>query len=411
MKEQVWQLDEIVKLVSRSLALIVLAVLFFAGLAVVVTFYIPSKYRAQAMLSIQSSYFQNPLVKEMIAEEIEPDELRSQRFALLRMALTSDFIDQLGERYGIYQYPAEHYKRGIEREQLLQNIEYYTEGPTAVASGAFYVTVAAPTGQAAYAMTRDVLERMLSTLFEHRQNKLVHTRQSIEKQLVLLGQFLKENYDASGSPVARGEDALNTELRRIKSELSALLRHYTDLHPIVVKKQQQLDALQKQVDRFDLASGLKDNSAVDATSVVLSASAAQGRLQEVYNDLITKLSNLDVVLRIESKREDFAHVTVIEQPTLPLRPVFPSKRIFAVLGGFIGLLFSVMVILIREVKRAAVLVPEHIPDQLGLPLLGELPPFVSFEKAQVSNGIDNNGASVNALSSVASVKRIGETLR
>lgn len=392
MNEKVWQLDEFIELFKENAALVILAVLFFALLAVIVCGYLPTRYRAQAMLSIQSSYFQNPLVKEMIAEEVELDELRSQRYALLRMALTPEFVDKLGEKYGIYRYPAEHSRRGIEREQLFENIEYYTEGPAAVASGAFQIRVAAETGELAYRLTEEVLQQMLKVLFEQRHSKLVHTRQSIEKQLVLLGQFLKENSEASGSPVARGQQALNSELRRVQSELSGLLRHYTDRHPVVVKKQLQLDALQKQVGRFDSDQSKGEASNGDETSVVLSSSAAQGRLQEVYNDLITKLSNLDVVIRIESKRGDFPHVSIIEQPTLPLKPEFPSKRIFAGLGGVFGLFFSGIIVLFRSVKRAELLLPESVPSALGLPFLGELPSFSSGERQLFLSNANKNGS-------------------
>src|SRR5438046_464031 len=63
-------------------------------------FRLPKKYKAHFVLTIYSQYFQNPLIRDFVPETVnpfDPSEVKSQRESLIRQALTTEFLDSVGE--------------------------------------------------------------------------------------------------------------------------------------------------------------------------------------------------------------------------------------------------------------------------------------------------------------------------
>src|SRR5690242_2218770 len=64
---------------------------------------LPQRFKSRFVLAIHSSYFQNPLTRDLTPDIYDAAEMRSQRESLIRQSMTPDFIDYLGRKYGIYQ--------------------------------------------------------------------------------------------------------------------------------------------------------------------------------------------------------------------------------------------------------------------------------------------------------------------
>ena len=87
--EQTISFSQVISLIKRNLVLMVLCVLLASSLGLLLTEYIPKKYKSKAVLSIQSSYFQHPLVSDVVSDIQDPSEMSSQRLSLLSHQFTT----------------------------------------------------------------------------------------------------------------------------------------------------------------------------------------------------------------------------------------------------------------------------------------------------------------------------------
>src|SRR5437660_10411979 len=100
--EAVLSIEDVPRLFSKYGRLIVTGTLISVALFISAASLLPKKYKAHFVLTIYTKYFQSPLVGDFIPELSESSEIRSQRESLIRQVLTPDYLDSLGERYGIY---------------------------------------------------------------------------------------------------------------------------------------------------------------------------------------------------------------------------------------------------------------------------------------------------------------------
>lgn len=351
----------IFQILKRHALSIILFVMVFAALGVLAAEYLPKKYKSKAILSIQSGYFQHPLVRDLISEVQDPGELSAQRLALLRMALNDTFLDRLGEKYGYYQYPWNSRMRLLDREEFLKKIEYFAVSPSS-----FQISIISDDPNTAFDVTSEVLNQMTFTLIDQRYQTLMQAREAILKQAKLLNNTLGSE---GGLP---NREALETELAKMEAGLAALRTRYTDSHPEVVRMRGRSRALAEQIRRTPRASG---SPQVDDYTKVFLSPASRASSQEIFNDLLRKLSHLNVVLEMERDRQNVSYLNVIEQPTVPTKPFFPDPIEFALYGGLLGLIVSGIRMTYSEIKRSARLSPERAALEFDFDILGELPPF------------------------------------
>jgi hypothetical protein len=337
---------------------------FFWVLASIAAFllaaeYIPQKYKSKAVLNIQSSYFQHPLVSDLLSEVQDSSELSAQRLSLLRLSLNDDFLDYLGEKYQVYKHGSDSNLRIVDREDLLKKIEYFSVSPTS-----FQVSMSASSPLAAFEMTKKILEQMTFTLIEKRYQTLVQARTAVLKQAKVLNAALS----ASGGGVPQREE-LEAQLSKMEANLAALRNRYTDSHPDVVRLQGLKQQLMSQIQN---ALKIKPKPEDEYTSVFLSP-ASRVSSQQIFDDLLKKLSHLNVVLEMEKDRENVSYLGVIEEPLVPTRAYFPDRMQFALFGLFTGLVIASLRVIYRELKRAGKIVPERVMLDYGIEFLGELP--------------------------------------
>jgi capsular polysaccharide biosynthesis protein len=353
MNEQTVQIQEIYRIIRGNFIFGFLIVALTAALAFFLALELPKKYKSTAVLNIQSSYFQNPLVSDLLSEVSDPSELKAQRESLLAMALDDQFMDEIGEKYGFYKYPRDHRKRIIERELLGKRITFFSISPTA-----FQVSAVGRTPQETYLLAGDILAQMRKTFITERNKKLLKAREALTVHTRLLSNQLQ----SAASPVA----SLRAELRALEGQIQTISSQYTPNHPSVLKLKERANTIRVMLKKYGAAED-------PAPGEQVVNPAAQRPTEDVYSDLVKKLNYLNVLIDMEEDPKNISYIGIVEHPKVPSRPFFPNKRIFALAGMGIGLVLALVFIAFREIRKGTFLSPSHAANSLGMPFLGELP--------------------------------------
>lgn len=368
-------IDDIIAVLRRNLFAMTLTVLSCVTFAVILTKQLPRKYRSKAVLNIQSSYFRNPLVSDLVSEISDPRELSAQRQSLLRLALSDTFLDQLALRYQIYKHPHDPLSRAAEREGFLKSIEYFSTSPAA-----FQVTLTAKDPQTAHDMTVAVLNQMTRTLIEQRYQTLMNARDAIQAQVLFLGRGLKQ----VSSP--EKTEYLEYELEQIDGKIRTLRQRFTSAHPELAQLLSRSSSLRARLLNSRESSETPHDSDLSQFFVTPQSKAP---LQEIFNDLLKKLNHLNIVLEMEKNRDAVSYLSVIEQPNMPLRAHFPNLISFLGYGLAAGLALGLLGAAYEELKRLRQLAPSRAAAELKAPLLGIMPQFSSSSARLL---LENRGA-------------------
>ncbi|MGI6524180.1 MAG: Wzz/FepE/Etk N-terminal domain-containing protein [Bdellovibrionota bacterium] len=362
MDEQTIDFRDIFALLLRNFWTIFLISGFCIGIATALTYVLPKRYKSKGVISIQASYFQNPLVNSLITDVYDPSELKGQRQALLQQALTLEFIDDFGKDFGEFSGGVSREQHALEREKLLKRIDLFGIG-----ANAFQVSVVAGDRQKALDMTKAVIKQMEKVVIKQRNDTLLSTRAAIENHIIRLGKVLADSEESGPS---RNVVKVKKELEKIEGDIALLLQHFTDKHPEVQRLRAKAKILRERYQALPQPQEVaKDNT----TAAMFLADSAQKPVREVYDELLKKITNIDIVLDIEKNRGNVSYFSITEQPALPASPVFPNKLIFIAFGAMVGMLLSAIVVAFLEFKRGTFISPYYISDQLDMPLLGELP--------------------------------------
>ena len=372
----------IFKILVRNAWVIFLSLVVCALLGLVTFTLLPKKYKAIGVIDIQSSYFQIPLVGELMSEVYDPGEAKAQRLALLRLALNDAFVDKLGEEFRIYSSSANSSARVVEREILRKRIEYYSLGATS-----YQVSVVSNHPREAFAITKAVIEQMIETLADMRRKNLLRTRDVIQSHVDSLGLALKTIGSGEGQTSAA---QLQQEIRLLDSNIEAASIQFSPKHPQVKKLIKKRDTLRR------LLSTAKQREALDGSAGKRLNSQARQPTQDVYFDLLRKLSYLNVVVDMESGSNDsLSYLNIIQEPNVPASPFFPNQRIILSLAIGVGFLLALLLTGYSEFRRGTFHSTKHASAILGAPFLGSLPPL---QDAKVMKLLEGNSLKLrNAL--------------
>ena len=356
---------EIGPLIKRNYLTALLAVLLGAAMGYAATKFVAPKFKAKCVLNIQAGYFQNALLGNILYQSYDPAEQNAQRNALLRMALSEQYLEKLGRTFSLFKLPVENPRHAVERADLLQRIEYFS-----LNSAAYQIGVVANDAYTAYAMLGDVLEQMITTLLAERRRTLLTMRDAIEAHIRELAPIA----GLSAPTRALERDKLKSELVRIQAQVAILKSQFTERHPEVLRLQE----------RERLLKGMLLDAGVEpASSAAPLDRGSKTTQQEVLDDLVKKLNNLNVVLDMEQKRENIRFLAVIEEPSVPLAPFFPPREVFIMLGVAAGVVLAAVLVTYNELSRGTFLAPEVVAGSLGVPLIGELPRLEGRKQLQL----------------------------
>lgn len=322
------------------------------------TFLLSQKFKSTATLTIYTKYFQNPLVKDFLPELYDTSELKSQRENLIRQSFNDDFLNELGEKEGLFKSKPASPERETEVDEVRKRIEI-----NSIQNTTFTVAFTHNERKKTYEIEKTIVDRVVTTLFAERRSTITKIRDSIQRRVEAI------SLNASGHPdpmASARPELLRKELAQLREQVKALENQYTPQHPKVTKL----------VNRMKLIEGWLLKAAPEKPHAYDKAMLIDGQpravTKEVYEDLLKKLNYLNILLDMD---EDSAseYVAVLNPPSRPLSPVWPNKAVFLMWGMLTGLLVSAMIVMITEYFERTAPSARDFARELDLPFLGTLP--------------------------------------
>lgn len=159
---------------------------------------------------------------------------------------------------------------------------------------------------------------------------------------------------------SRIEEQLN-ELRLKKADLTT---YYTEEHPLVIQINEQLKVLNNRIREIDnTIAGLPE---IQREFLKLSEDTAINR--EIYLTLLKNYEQLKIV-----KAGQIGYARIIDSPTSTFNAIAPNKLQILMLTTLIGMMFGVMMVLLKNLVRNVVKDPEHLEVTTGIPVIATIP--------------------------------------
>jgi hypothetical protein len=361
MNEEVLTLQEILTVLKRRALLVILTLVLCEVLALGVSKIVPKKYKSSALLNLQATYFEVPLLGDSIVGSRDASEMHAQKEALIRLALSDIFLDAEGEKYHIYRNSPSPSVRAIDREILRKNIDYFSSSATT-----FQITCVGNSPETAFGLASDTLDQIILVLVNERQKNIMNYRDSLRKQLEALGVATTESQ--GGQTILRPE-ALNEQLSKLQAQLSFLQSQYTANHPEVLAMKERVKNLKKIIDQ----SSHEAQASSDAGNSLTIDPTQKGRRTDFGEELLKKINYMDIALEIERNKKDLPYLEVLERPSLPTQYFSPKDNAFLVGGILFGFLIAALEVMFLEYRRLTRITPDFASQELGIPLLGSMP--------------------------------------
>ena len=362
MNDELLTIQDIVGILKRHIIMIVLMVVLFEGLALGVAKVLPKKFKSSALLNLQATYFEVPLLGDSIVGSHDSVEMHAQKEALIRLALSDVFLDTEGEKYGLFKSAPGTAARGGDRDGLRKNIEYFPASTTT-----FQISAIGRTSEIAYGIASDVLDQIIAVLVHERQKSIMNYRESLRKQFEALG--IASN--ASEGGLAVQPQVLKEQLTGLQARLTALEAQYKPSHPAVIAMKQKIELLEKQLGQTkEIVDSTADTAAEEPLTI---DSTVKGRRTEFGEELLKKINYLDIALEIETNKKDLPYLEVLERPVMSNMYFFPKVNAFAIGGVLVGFLLSAIAVAFLELRRVTAITPIVASKQLGVQLLGSMP--------------------------------------
>jgi capsular polysaccharide biosynthesis protein len=406
------QSADIFGILTRYRRLIITGTLLTAAAFLAAAIVMPKRYKSSFTLTIYSSYFQNPLIRDFTSEIFDGSEMKAQRESLIRQAISPEFVDSLGVKYGIYArqtpgllqrflgFMGKKYGvylttrqlkvRSDERKALLERIEVIGVGPST-----FQIAFNYPNADIAYKAVNDIYAQVTRSLLDVRRNNLGAIHSAMEKRLESLSvrlPSLDKVPGAAAAPAATVDRSatppmVDEELAEVRSQLRVLTSRYTDEHPLVKElraREQSLMAL----------GGNTVASTGGNREKPLAIRIPQDAAEDIYRELTKKLNYLNVAMDSDQAHaSDF--IGTLETPLYPTSPLWPRKSLFLLWGLGAGLLGSLMLAALLEYFDRAALRPTLLSQELNVPVVGEMPLIrwgAAFPNALLNGVVTNRPA-------------------
>ncbi len=355
---QIVSFEEILGFLRRRSALIAAYVLIGGIIGYFASAHIPKKFKSKSVLTIQSGYFHHPLISDFVAEIRDNAEMSTQRAALLRLALDDTFLEHLDKKYFQKKQDASSTTKQFDPEALLKRIEYFSTNATS-----FQLSVTANSPEVAFHVIHEVLTHIISTLEEKRYQHLM----SVQKAVIQQAELLQSSLSHGGMPFMAENP--HSQLGATKSKLAALQEHLSETHPDIVEIKSKLTRLTSQVNK----SPAPPEPTRNPVQSVFFTTQSQATAQDIFEDLLKKISDMTIVLQMEQQPGRPSFVEVIERPRMAMRPFFPKREQVAVIGAVIGLIIAVALEVAAALRRNSQILPHEACVFLAADMLGELP--------------------------------------
>lgn len=217
----------------------------------------------------------------------------------------------------------------------------------------------------------------------------------------------------------RTVQAYNTQLAKLESERISYLDKYTEKHPRMIELNDQIAELKTKIaeetrkvaalqapsdnlvhqrlvaEKFQSEGELivarqkaaileevigQNNRDLEQLPAVEKGYIKVARDAQVANELYVMLAK-----RLEESKVAEVmqpnNVQVVDEPTLPERPIFPRKGRTLALAALLGLLLSSAFTVVRELMNRTIRTEDDVKNYLALPVMGAIPDEASMNRA------------------------------
>ena len=323
---------------------VTVVVLMAAGFSVMLTQFMPKKYRVDFELNVYSKYFQNPLISGIIPGVYSVPEMRFAIDSMVKEAINDVFIDKIGNDYNIYSDTTVPKQMATERQFLRNRFSYYSTG------GQGYKISFVHTDPI---IGKEIAEKTLKLVKGHFIQTRINQIEMVKEVMVRKLQSFNatQNVNKKGADnalLSKNPKVLNAELSKLNKNLQALKKQYKDNHPKIFKLKQKRLTIKGWLKEFSNndAKQIKANE-YDVIDTSLAISSDRAITEKISSRFYTKYHDFNIALEIE-KRSLESYIGITKNPQLPTYPISPKRKLFASVGFLLGLVFSFIYVFFKE---------------------------------------------------------------
>jgi capsular exopolysaccharide synthesis family protein len=197
----------------------------------------------------------------------------------------------------------------------------------------------------------------------------VRTLSAEENKLARKVQELSERYGDKHPTMIAAKSDLREARRSLQKEIAKVVGSIRKEYDFAVTQEQEIRSLIET--QKEEISKLADASFELA---LLERDVENNR--ELYESFLDKLKTADV-----AEKYDATNVRIVDTATIPTEPFKPNKPRMILLSGVLGLIFALLIALLRERLDNTFKITEHIEAKLGIPAFGIVPLMRKTDKA------------------------------
>ena len=311
-------------------------------------FLLPKTYKVSAAISLQTQYFQLPLVSGFMPETNDPQELRAKREALMHLALNQKFLSVIATRYKLVKDPTSS-----------EDIELLSKQFEMVPSGAstFSISFIAKDPNLAFQVLEDFLSHLKTVMTEERKTLLLNLHDAIQEQLESI--TVNKQGETASAILSTRPDLVQRQIDKIQNQIVTLKKSFSEAHPKIAALKQKIVELSQ----YSSTQAFSETSPPNFSPADLfSAAQVEPASKELFDDLIRKYRYLEVVIYMDQQNKDH-YMSFINEPYIPRAPIFPRLPLLLTWGLTFGFLLGAIRVFLKEFsfKKESKLVPVPPP--------------------------------------------------
>jgi len=171
----------------------------------------------------------------------------------------------------------------------------------------------------------------------------------------------------------------------VSDQIKRLSARFTKEHPELIALKKESREISEQIERGALKSTIFDQ---DIQARAFTHSQSEAPIQDIYHELLKKLSHLEIVLRMEESRDDggVMYLSILKEPSEPTEPFSPDLIRLIFLGVLGGSGLAILQGLYFERKRALEVCTEKFLEDFGVAKLGQLSALPSTQRLALISG-------------------------
>ncbi|MGP4715572.1 polysaccharide biosynthesis tyrosine autokinase [Psychrobacter sp. T6-6] len=218
------------------------------------------------------------------------------------------------------------------------------------------------------------------------ETQIPELKQTLEASEKAFNAFRTENGTidiGQESSILLAENArIDSQLSELRLKKADLTTYYTEEHPLVIQINDQIAELQSRIQVIDnRIEGLPE---VQREFLQLSEDVNINR--EIYLNLLKNYQQLQIA---QAGQVGFARI--IDLPINTYRAIAPKKSLIILIATLTGLLFGIMLVLLKNLLRNLVKDPERLESKTGVPVIATIP------RSPLLTRIGKNSKSANRL--------------